>query len=135
MSTVGVGEEAIQNGPEPRAGWVLYDAECGVCSRWVSSWAPTLKQYGFAVAPLQSPWVEGRTGLAPSDLVKEMRLLERGGGMHSGANVYRFLMRRVWWAYPVYLLSMIPGLRNVFDWGYRTFARHRGRISASCGLR
>lgn len=119
---------------EPSTGWVLYDAECGVCSRWVPSWGATLERYGLAVAPLQSPWVEGRTGLKPSELVKEIRLLERNGRLHSGANVYRYLMRRIWWAYPLYLFSMAPGLRDVFDWGYRTFAQHRMRISASCGL-
>lgn len=119
---------------EPRTGWVLYDADCGVCSRWVSAWAPTLQRYGLAVAPLQSSWVEERIGLARSDLIKEIRLLERDGRLHSGANAYRFLMRRIWWAYPLYLLSGLPGLRHAFDWAYRTFATHRMRISSSCGL-
>jgi len=30
--------------------------------------------------------------------------------------------------------SIAPGLRNVFDWGYRTFAANRFRVSAACGL-
>jgi predicted DCC family thiol-disulfide oxidoreductase YuxK len=120
--------------PEPRTGWVLYDGDCGVCSRWVTSWEPKLLPYGLSVAPLQSPWVEERTGLKRSELLQEIRLLEPDGTLHSGANVYRFLMRRIWWAYPMYLLSLVPGLRLGFDWAYRTFARHRMRISASCGL-
>ena len=119
---------------EPRTGWVLYDAECGVCNRWVPSWAPALERHGLAVAPLQSSWVEGRTPLPRTELVKEIRLLERSGRLHSGANVYRFLLRRIWWGYPLYLLSRTPGPRQVFDWAYRTFARHRVRISRSCGL-
>jgi hypothetical protein len=48
--------------------------------------------------------------------------------------VYRYVMRRIWWAYPLYLLSMVPGLSRVFDWSYRTFARNRTVISASCDL-
>ncbi|HJR16826.1 MAG TPA: DUF393 domain-containing protein [Gemmatimonadales bacterium] len=119
---------------EPNTGWILYDGDCGVCSRWVPSWAPSLSRYGLAVAPLQSPWVEERTGLSGSELVKEIRLLERNGRLHSGANVYRYLMRRIWWAYPLYLISIVPPFSRAFDWAYRTFATHRIRLSESCGL-
>jgi predicted DCC family thiol-disulfide oxidoreductase YuxK len=118
----------------PRSGWVLYDAACGVCSRWVPAWAPRLERYGLAIAPLQSSWVPARTGLTGLDLLTDIRLLELDGTLHSGADVYRYLLRRSWWGYPLYLLSQIPGFRQLFDWAYRTFARHRMRISASCGL-
>jgi len=43
-------------------------------------------------------------------------------------------MRRIWWAYPLYLLSCAPILRQIFDRSYRTFATHRFRISAALGL-
>ena len=119
---------------EPRSGWVLYDGDCGVCSRWVPSWAPTLSRLGLAVAPLQTSWVEERTGIARADLMSDIRLLGVDGSLLSGADVYRHLMRRIWWAYPLYLLSKLPGLSRGFDWAYRTFARHRMRISTSCGL-
>jgi predicted DCC family thiol-disulfide oxidoreductase YuxK len=118
----------------PRTGWVLYDADCGVCSRWVPAWAPWLERSGFAIAPLQSSWVPARTGLTPGDLLSDIRLLELDGTLYSGADVYRYLMRRIWWGYPLYLLSRTPGFRQLFNWAYRTFARHRMRISASCSL-
>lgn len=98
--------------PLPGVGWVLYDGSCGVCARWVID----------------------RTGLAPQALLEDLRLLHADGRLTSGADVYRFVMRRLWWAYPLYLLSVLPGGRQVFDWGYRTFARHRLRVSAACGL-
>jgi predicted DCC family thiol-disulfide oxidoreductase YuxK len=119
---------------EPAQGWVLYDGACGICSRWVPSWGPRLQRLGLAVAPLQAPWVEERTGLAPGDLISDLRLLRPDGRLISGADVYRYLMRRIWFTYPLYLLSIAPGFRWVFDWGYRTFARHRMQISAGCGL-
>lgn len=119
---------------KPDAGWVLYDGECGICSRWVTAWTPTLERYGLTVAPLQSSWVLEQTGLTRGDLLNDIRLLQPDGQLYSGADVYRYLMRRIWWAYPLYLLSITPGLRSAFDWAYRTFARHRTLISASCGL-
>jgi predicted DCC family thiol-disulfide oxidoreductase YuxK len=119
---------------QAREGWVLFDAGCGICSRWVPSWEPTLNRLGLAIAPLQSSWVQERTGMTPGDLLTDIRLLRPDGSLLSGADVYRFVMRRMWWTYPLYLLSEIPGLRGLFDWGYRKFARHRMQISDSCGL-
>jgi predicted DCC family thiol-disulfide oxidoreductase YuxK len=119
---------------EPSAGWVLYDADCGICTRWVRAWRPTLERYGLAIAPLQSSWVPERTGLSQSEILSDILLLEPNGELHSGPDVYRHLMRRIWWIYPLYLLSITPLLRLAFDWAYRTFASHRMRISGSCGL-
>jgi predicted DCC family thiol-disulfide oxidoreductase YuxK len=115
-------------------GSILYDASCGICRRWVSSWTPTLRRYGFTVAPLQDPWVASRTGLTDGELLDDVRLLHPDGRLTSGPDVYRYVLRRIWWAYPGYLLSLTPGVRRLFDWAYRTFARHRGAFSASCGL-
>jgi predicted DCC family thiol-disulfide oxidoreductase YuxK len=115
-------------------GWVLYDGSCGICARWVPFWAPTLRRLGLETAPLQSPWVLERTGLTPTALIEDLRLLHADGRLTSGAAVYRFVMRRCWWAYPLYLLSVVPGGRQLFDWGYRTFARHRLQVSAACGI-
>ena len=119
---------------QPRTGWVLYDGDCGLCSRWARSLGPTLARHGFAIAPLQSPWVQERTGLDLAELLTDLRLLRADGGLVAGANAYRYVMRRIWWAYPLYLLSIVPGIGWVFDWGYRAFARNRMRISATCGL-
>ena len=93
-----------------------------------------LARLGLATAPLQSPWVDQATGLPREVLLTDIRLLLKDGTLVSGADVYRYVLRRNWWSYPGYLLSVTPGLRAVFDWAYRTFAQHRMRISASCAL-
>lgn len=54
--------------------------------------------------------------------------------MVEGADVYRFVMRSIWWAYPAYLLSIAPGLRSIFDRTYRAFADNRYRVSHTCRL-
>lgn len=43
-------------------------------------------------------------------------------------------LRRIWWARPFAVLASAPGLRSVFNAAYRTFAKHRLRFSAACGL-
>ena len=92
------------------AGWVLYDGSCGFCSRWVPFWEDTLRARGFQIAPLQTDWVAQRLALPGDELVRDLRLLLADGRQIQGADVYRYVMRRIWWAYPFYLLSVTPAL-------------------------
>jgi len=117
---------------EPR-GWLLYDEECGVCHQVVPRFEKTLRKRGFAIAPLQSERVRRRLGFPQNDMVS-IRLLLRDGRQIVGADVYRYVMKRMWWSYPVYVLSVAPLLRQAFDWSYRTFAANRYWVSKACGL-
>jgi predicted DCC family thiol-disulfide oxidoreductase YuxK len=119
--------------PQP-LGWILYDDSCGFCRRWVPFWERALQRRGFAIASLQTDWVRAKLQLSEAELLDDLRLLLADGSQIRGADVYRFATRRIWWAWPVYLFSITPGLRSVFDWGYRTFATNRFRVSAACGL-
>ena len=115
-------------------GWVLYDDSCGFCRRWVPFWKETLRKRGFAIAALQSEWVQQRLSMPDADLLQDLRLLLVDGNQVRGADVYRYVMARTWWAYPLYLLAAAPLLRRGFDWGYRTFAVNRHRFSRACRL-
>ena len=115
-------------------GFVLYDDSCGFCRRWIPFWETTLRKRGFAIAPLQCEWVVEQLNASQEDLLFDLRLLLADGSQVRGADVYRYVMRRIWWAYPLYLLSSLPLLRNIFDWGYRTFANNRYQFSRSCRL-
>jgi predicted DCC family thiol-disulfide oxidoreductase YuxK len=121
-------------GTAAQRGWVLYDDSCGFCRRWVPFWAPTLRRRGYDIAPLQAEWVGKRLKLSNDPLLEDLRLLLSDGSQVQGADVYRHLMRRIWWAYPVFLLASTLGLRAIFDWSYRTFASNRFRFSKACGL-
>jgi hypothetical protein len=93
-----------------------------------------LRRRGFDIAPLQADWVREKLQLSEVELLRDLRLLLADGGQICGADVYRYAMRRIWWAWPGYLFSITPGLRSLFDWGYRTFAVNRFRVSSACGL-
>jgi predicted DCC family thiol-disulfide oxidoreductase YuxK len=113
---------------------VLYDGSCGFCSRWVPFWEGTLRKRGFRIATLQSEWVKTKFNLSEAELTADFRLLLAGGEKLAGAEVYRYLMRRIWWATPFYFFSILPVFRQLFDAGYRAFADNRYWISRTCHL-
>jgi predicted DCC family thiol-disulfide oxidoreductase YuxK len=120
-------------GTKPK-GWILYDDSCGFCRRWVPFWENSLLKRGFAIAPLQADWVRQKLRLGEKDLLQDLRLLLADGEQIQGADVYRYAMKRIWWAYPLYLFSIAPLCRNIFDWGYKAFAAHRHQVSRVCKI-
>ncbi len=118
----------------PAKGWVLYDGECGFCSRWLLFWQPTLAKRGFSIATLQEPWVAERLRLPPDKLIYDIRLLTCEGESVSGADVYLYVTRRIWWAWPFYAVFSLPGFNRLIHTGYRWFAQNRYCVSRACQL-
>jgi predicted DCC family thiol-disulfide oxidoreductase YuxK len=118
----------------PSRGWVLYDGGCGFCSSWVLRWQNVLRRRGFYLAALQEPWVGEWMQMSIEELELDVRLLLTSGHHLKGAAVYRYVMRRIWWALPIYALSVTPGLRQLFDAAYRRFADNRYWISRTCHI-
>ena len=115
-------------------GVVLYDGQCGFCSRWVKFWAGTLGRRGFEIASLDEPWVAQRLKMPREELLTDIRLLTADNGLISGADVYLYVTRRIWWAWPFYAIFRLPGFNRLIHEGYRCFARNRHHISRASRL-
>lgn len=115
-------------------GHVLYDGDCGICQKILGQMSTSFEKRGFAVAALQEEWVAEAIDISGVDLYRDLRVLLVDGTLYSGAEAYRYMMRRIWWTYPVYLVSLVPGFRQFFDWCYRKFADNRHRFSQACAL-
>jgi predicted DCC family thiol-disulfide oxidoreductase YuxK len=120
--------------PSDAKGVVFYDDACGFCRAWVPFWAETLQKRGLAIATLQSFEALRRLTISNEDLTRDLRLVTDDGIQKQGADVYRYVMKRIWWAFPFYLLFICPGTSLIFDRCYRAFADNRYRISSTCGL-
>jgi predicted DCC family thiol-disulfide oxidoreductase YuxK len=120
--------------PAPRKGWVLYDGSCGFCSDWVPRWRNVLARRGFGIATLQEPWVGQWLQMPQDELLTDVRLLMPSGHHLEGADVYRYTLRRIWWALPLSLLMSAPGLRWLVDQAYRRFAENRYWFSRTCHM-
>ncbi len=115
--------------------WLLYDGGCGMCRQGVSIWRSSLRSRKIGTRPLQDTWVQAQLApLTEEELISDVRLLFRDGQQLRGANVYRYLFKRIWWAYPLYVLSLIPPFNWAFDQLYKLIAANRHKISHTCKI-
>jgi hypothetical protein len=94
-----------------------------------------LGRRGFEIAALEEAWVADKLKMPYEDLVTDIRLLTVSGELISGADVYLYLTRRIWWAWPFSMIFSLPGFNWLIHAGYRWFARNRHYVSHACGLR
>ena len=114
---------------------VFYDGDCAICTRGARRFGPLLRARGFKVLPLQTPGVPERLGVTPEKLFAEMHLAMPDGRVFAGADALLQISRHYWWAWPVYLVSFLPGVKPLTRVAYRWFARNRYCISGACGLK
>lgn len=119
---------------ETNKGWVLYDGECPLCRRWVGWVYRPLRRRGFKFATLQAPWVREKFKLKDNEPLREMRVITPDGRNFGGADALAELARAVWWAWPFYLSSLIPGTRAILRRGYEWIAQRRHCLGGACQL-
>jgi predicted DCC family thiol-disulfide oxidoreductase YuxK len=111
---------------------VFYDAECEFCVNTVRRVEQGLVRRGFELLPLQTPGAAAALGVSEHELLDEMRLRLQDGRVFGGAEAIAQIARRIWWAWPLWALSRLPGAMRPMDAMYRWFARNRGCVSGSC---
>ncbi len=117
---------------EPARGWLLFDADCSFCAGLVLRLGRSIRRRGFALAPLQAPWVKTRLGIATDEeLLREMRLLTADGEILGGAAAATHIARRIWWGWPIWAVSRIPGAMPILDSFYRRIAARRRCLLAT----
>lgn len=119
---------------ETMRGWVFYDAECAFCHRWAARADELLARRGFHLAPLQAEWAVRRLGLKPGEPLAEMKLLTADGRVFGGADAVIHLARFIWWAWPVFVLAQIPGVRTILRGTYRWVAKSRACLGGQCSV-
>lgn len=122
------------NNASSLTGWVCYDGECAFCLRWVRRIEGALQQHSFAFVPLQTPWVKARLNVSEAELMAEGRLILADGRVLGGANAAVLLAQYIWWLWPLWFASKIPGAMPVIRACYRFVAKNRYCIGGSCYL-
>ena len=112
----------------------MYDGDCRFCISLARRFGALLRRHHFAVAPLQSQWVREELKMNEEELLSEMRLLSLSGEVKGGADALMAIARQIWWAWPLYLISRIPAVKSLLEWGYREFARRRNCRGGLCRI-
>jgi predicted DCC family thiol-disulfide oxidoreductase YuxK len=122
------------NAKQPAAGWVCYDDNCAFCLRWLHRVERPLLRQNFGFVPLQAPWVNERLNLPDAELLTEMRLLLPNRSILGGADAAVTLARYVWWLWPLWLASHIPGAMTIIRASYRYISRNRHCANETCAI-
>ena len=119
-------------GRKARSGWIFFDGDCGFCMSIARRLRPVLEPRGFGIATLQDPRAREQLSLPEQELLAELRLLTSDGRQFGGADAITYLARQVWWAWPLWALAEVPGMRYVWRFTYRWIAVRRHCLSGVC---
>lgn len=92
----------------------------------------TLVRRRFILVPLQSPEAARRLNLARPALLEEMQLLLGEGRKLGGADAIVEIARRIWWVWPLWFLSRLPGAMPLLRAAYRVLAANRHCANGAC---
>ena len=123
-----------RHGPLQR-GCVLYDGRCRHCRRLARVFAGVLRRRGYTLAPLQRRWVGPRLGIEPGRCPDEIKLLEPGGRVAGGVDVFAAVLDAAAWTRPVAWVLEMPAVRRLAERGYRWVAAHRYCLGGTCRVR
>ena len=56
---------------------------------------------------------------------EEMKVVTAAGETMGGAAALVYLARRLWWTWPLWAISRLPGMMGLLAHGYRKLARRR----------
>ena len=116
----------------PRAD-VFYDAGCSLCTRAARRFEHLLDRHAFRLVPLQAPGASALLGVREDHLLDEMRVRLRDGRVFGGADAMVEIARRIWWAWPVWAVSRVPGVLPPMRAVYRAIAARRTCTAGVCG--
>jgi len=106
---------------------IFFDGACGMCSTSAKRLQRIVAPRGFALQAFQAD---------PSfqEVPDEMKLRTRDGTIFGGADAIVYVARRIWWAWPLWAVSLVPGMMRVLRFVYRIVAKNRYRISGACRI-
>ena len=114
---------------------IYYDDECRFCRDMLRRFGRTLARRRFTFVPLQSPGAARVLRVSDEHLLDEMKVRLDDGSVFGGASALAAIARRIWWAWPLWVLSRVPGAMLVLDAAYRRIARNRHCLNGACEVR
>jgi predicted DCC family thiol-disulfide oxidoreductase YuxK len=119
---------------DPSLARVFYDGGCAFCVDAARRFERVLARRRVELVPLQTPGASDTLGVRDDQLLDEMRLRLHDGKVLGGAAAVAEIARRIWWAWPFWALSRLPGAMSPIQATYRWIARHRDCGNGACDI-
>lgn len=113
---------------------IYYDDDCRFCRGMLRRFGRTLARRRFTFVPLQSSGAARVLGVDDRHLLDEMRVRLENGAVYGGASAVLAIARRIWWAWPLWALSRMPGAMPAMNAAYRWIARNRYCVNGACAI-
>jgi predicted DCC family thiol-disulfide oxidoreductase YuxK len=113
---------------------VFYDANCRFCVTAAHRLERILARRRIELAPLQSPGVSTWLGIPDDQLLAEMRFRLHDGTVFGGAAAVAGVARHIWWAWPLWAMSRLPGAMRPMNAVYQRVARSRNCVTGACAI-
>ena len=108
---------------------LIYDGHCRICTSQITRLARWDTRGRLAYLSLHDPSVAERyPELSHDALMKDMYLIDKRGHAHRGAEVIRYLSRKLPWMWPAAPILHLPGSMKLWQWMYRQIANRRYRF-------
>jgi len=114
------------------AACAYYDGDCGFCIALAKRFEGVLARRDIALMPLQTTGTAALCGVSEDRLLTEMRLRLREGRVFGGADAVMEIARHIWWAWPLWAVTRLPGAMRPTRALYRWIARQRGCANGVC---
>jgi len=127
--------EAIVQNPDDNKFlvWVFYDGQCQFCINSVHKVVNILNTRNVGLTPVQTDWVQEHINHI-DDPLKEILVQTSDGSILGGGDAIVYLSRKIWWAYGIFILALLPGMRRIIRRVYARVANNRYCVHGKCDL-
>ncbi len=120
----------------PGAPCIVWDDQCGFCNAIMRRIRPRFEPRGYTFVPLREWHAETSEKVEKADSsADEMLVVTPSGRIYGGADAALYLMRQLWWAWPLGQLGRLPPIVYAMRAGYRWIARNRQCLSGACRMK
>jgi predicted DCC family thiol-disulfide oxidoreductase YuxK len=108
---------------------LIFDGECGFCTRTANAVMRLNTKHRFGVLPWQTPGLLDQTGLTQQECMDAAWFVDEHGHKYRGAAAINATLSALGGVFAVAAwLYRIPGLKQIEDAVYRWVADHRYRL-------
>ena len=119
---------ALPASPRPALPLLVFDGDCGICSKLSDVADRWVHPRGGSVVAAQ--WIDlPHYGLTPEQCDEALQFVDASGRVHAAQDaVARLLLSSHLWWKPFGALLLLPGINQLAGMGYRWVARNRYRL-------